>query len=111
MRKMQVWITADSWLEKRGYIGAGLMLPANQDEIQDAMQRAHVQGNETYCLEYVDGWPEFLTNILEIDTEHRLEEVNLLAYQLSRMNSEQMDTFEGAIALRAEEKSSEPFTL
>ena len=111
MRKMQVWITADSWLEKRGYIGAGLMLPANQDEIQDAMQRAHVQGNETYCLEYVDGWPELLTNILEIDTEHRLEEVNLLAYQLSRMNSEQMDTFEGAIALRAEEKSSEPFTL
>lgn len=111
MRKMQVWITADSWVEKRGYMGAGLMLPANQDEIQDAMQRAHVQENETYSLEYVDGWPGFLTDILEIDTEHRLEEVNLLADQLSRMSSEQMDTFEGAIALRAEEKSSEPFTL
>src|SRR5699024_9466381 len=57
--------------------------------------------------------PGFLTNILEMDigTEHRLEEVNLLAYQLSRMNSEQMDTFEGAIALRAEEKSSGPFTM
>ena len=111
MRNMQVWITADSWVEKRGYMGAGLMLPANQDELQDAMQRARVQGDGTYCLEYVDGWPGFLTGILELDTEHRLEEVNLLADRLSRMSSEQMDTFEGAIALRVEEKSSEPFTL
>lgn len=41
MRNMQVWITADSWVEKRGYMGAGLMLPANQDELQDAIANSH----------------------------------------------------------------------
>lgn len=113
MREMEVWITADSLKKKRGYAGARLTLPAGRETIRDAMQRAHVQENESYQVEYTSGWPGFLTNILEMDTgtEHGLEEINLLAYQLSRMNSEQMDTFEGAVALRAEEKGSGPFTL
>lgn len=113
MKEMEVWITADRLKKKRGYFGARLTLPAGQETIRDALQRAHVQENESYQVEYTSGWPGFLTNILEIDidTEHRLEEVNLLAYQLSRMNSEQMDTFEGTIALWTEEKGSGPFTM
>mgnify|MGYP005764496175 CR=1 FL=1 len=65
MREMEVWITADSLKKKRGYSGARLTLPAGRETIRDAMQRAHVQENESYQVEYTSGWPEFLVRILE----------------------------------------------
>lgn len=111
MREMEVWITADSLEKKRGYSGARLTLPAGQETIRDAMQRAHVQENESYQVEYTSGWPEFLVRILEGQTKCRLDEINLLAYQLSRMAQEQMDTMEGAIALRIEEDVGSPVTM
>ena len=111
MREMEVWITADSLEKKRGYFGARLTLPAGQETIRDAMQRAHVQENESYQVEYTSGWPEFLVRILEGQTKCRLDEINLLAYQLSRMAQEQMDTMEGAIALRIEEDVGSPVTM
>ncbi len=49
--------------------------------------------------------------ILEGQTKCRLDEINLLAYQLSRMAQEQMDTMEGAIALRIEEDVGSPVTM
>ena len=111
MREMEVWITADSLEKKRGYSGARLTLPAGREAIRDAMQRAHVQENESYQVEYTSGWPEFLVRILEGQTKCRLDEINLLAYQLSRMAQEQMDTMEGAIALRIEEDVGSPVTM
>lgn len=111
MREMEVWIIADSLKKKRGYSGACLILPAGQETIRDAMQRAHVQENESYQVEYASGWPGFLVRILEGQTGCRLDEINLLAYQLSRMDQEQMDTLEGAIALRIEEDVGRPVTM
>lgn len=111
MREMEVWIASDSLLKKRGYFSARLTLPAGPEAIRDAMQRAHVQENESYQVEYTIGWPGFMVNVLEGEMECRLDEINLLAYQLSRMNQEQLDTLEGAIALRLEEDAGSPVTM
>lgn len=111
MREMEVWITADRLKKKRGYSSARLTLPAGRETIRDAMQRAHVQEDESYQVEYAGGWPGFLVRILEKQTKCRLDEINLLAYQLSRMDQEQTDTLEGAITLRIEEDVGSPVTM
>ena len=101
MQEMRVLIFSNDYREKRGYQPVRLELPAGKERIADALQRAHVKGTG-YSLEYA-GWPYFLTEPLEALKDSRLEEANLLAYQIQGMDEEQLGTFEGAVALRMEE--------
>lgn len=83
-------IQADEHRGRLNYTGATLELPASDDFIKDALQRAHVKKGGGYQLN---------------------KEVNRLAYQISRMDEERLETFEGAIILRAEEDCDTPITL
>ena len=109
MQEMRVLIFSNDYREKRGYQPVRLELPAGKERIADALQRAHVKGTG-YSLEYA-GWPYFLTEPLEALKDSRLEEANLLAYQIQGMDEEQLGTFEGAVALRMEEDAENPVTM
>lgn len=109
MQEMRVFIFSNDYRGKRGYQPVRLELPAGKERIADALQRAHVKGTG-YSLEYA-GWPYFLTEPLEALKDSRLEEANLLAYQIRGMDEEQLGTFEGAVALRMEEDAENPVTM
>ena len=109
MQEMRVFIFSNDYRGKRGYQPVRLELPAGKERIADALQRAYVKGTG-YSLEYA-GWPYFLTEPLEALKDSRLEEANLLAYQIRGMDEEQLGTFEGAVALRMEEDAENPVTM
>lgn len=93
---MRVVVYADDLIKKQGYWGVELSLPVGKEEIEDALQRARVPGHGSYHLEYLD-WPEFLAKRL---SEYcTLEEVNVLAYCIRQMNSQQLECYEGAVEL------------
>lgn len=56
------------------------------------------------------GWPEFLEQIINDTDDLSLEEVNLLAYQISQMDQFRIETFAGAVQLRQEEDIDTPVT-
>ncbi|MCM1218739.1 MAG: DUF2199 domain-containing protein [Lachnospiraceae bacterium] len=114
MMRMQANIYADCHENDRGYQGAALELPATPYEIRDALQRARVPEGGGYTLEGSGDWPDFLWSALFDDTisgENALEELNLLAHAVSRMDEMQAGIFEGAAALRMEETGKETVTL
>lgn len=87
---------ADDFCETRGYWGAEVSLPVRKEEIEDVLQRAGVPEHGSYHLEYLD-WPEFLGRRL---SEYcTLEEINVLAYRISQMDSQQLEIYEGAVEL------------
>lgn len=103
MMRMRVNIYADCHEELRGYQGAVLELPASPYEIRDALQRARVPEGGRYRLECTGDWPDFFWPIF-FNNSHRLgenalEELNLLADAVSRMDEIQIGTLEGAIPL------------
>jgi len=99
---MLVKITADQYGGQRGYEGAKLRLPANGFEIADALQRARVSEGGGYSLHRFDDCPDFLRNALIVSGEKTLEEVNLLAGQISQMDERQLDIYEGILELHRE---------
>ncbi len=114
MMRMQANIYADCHENDRGYQGAALELPATPYEARDALQRARVQEGGGYTLEGAGGWPDFLWNALfgsTVSGENALEELNLLAHAVSRMDEMQAGIFEGAVKLRMEETGKETVTL
>ncbi len=114
MMRMQANIYADCHENDRGYQGAALELPATPYEVRDALQRARVPEGGGYTLEGAGGWPDFLWSALFGDTisgENALEELNLLADAVSRMDEMQAGIFEGAAALHMEETGKETVTL
>lgn len=114
MMRMQANIYADCHENDRGYQGAALELPATPYEVRDALQRARVQEGGGYTLEGAGGWPDFLWNALfgsTVSGENALEELNLLAHAVSRMDEMQAGIFEGAVKLRMEETGKETVTL
>lgn len=114
MMRMQANIYADCHENDRGYQGAALELPATPYEIRDALQRARVPEGGGYTLEGSGDWPDFLWSTLFDDTisgENALEELNLLAHAVSRMDEMQAGIFEGAVKLHMEETGKETVTL
>ncbi|HJB14941.1 MAG TPA: antirestriction protein ArdA [Candidatus Blautia excrementipullorum] len=105
---MRVVVYADDLIKKQGYWGVELSLPVGKEEIEDALQRARVPEYGSYHLEYLD-WPEFLAKRL---SEYcTLEEINVLAYCISQMNSQQLEIYEGAVELLWEEMWEECWPL
>lgn len=114
MMRMQANIYADCYENDWGYQGAVLELPATPYEIRDALQRAHVPEGGGYKLEGTGDWPDFLWDVLfggTISGENALEELNLLAYAVSRMDEMHAGIFEGAVKLHTEETGKETVTL
>lgn len=110
MTHMEVNVTADSHRGSHGYEGAVLTLPASAHEIQDALQRAHVAQGGGYELHCFNGWPQFMTSHLILSGKKSLEELSLLADQVSRMDEFQLGTYEGALHLCREAKGDTPIT-
>ena len=112
MTRIQANIYADCHEKLRGYQGAMLELPATPYEIRDALQRARVQEGGGYTLESTGDWPDFLWTALfhasPLSGENVLEELNLLADAVSRMDEIQIGTFEGAVQLHLEETGKPP---
>lgn len=112
MMPMQVKINADFYNNLWGYQGAMLELPATPYEIRDALQRAHVPEGGGYTLEGTGDWPDFLRAALSdaapLSGKNALEEMNLLADAVSRMDEIQTGTFEGAVQLHLDEAGKPP---
>ena len=64
-------------------IGIALSLPAHQEAVKDAFQRARLKEGEPYLLDRGGYWPGFIESVLE-RYNHTLEELNLLAYKPSK---------------------------
>ena len=115
MKEMQIVIYADCHENRRGYEGATLELPAAPYEIEDALQRAHVPEDSECRVRIGHEWPRFLWIELvksqQFSGKKALEELNLLADAVSRMDEIQMGAFEGAIQLHLEETGQEKITL
>lgn len=99
---MKVNITADQHRGQRGYTGAVLELPASRYAIEDALQRAHVPEGGGYELHRFSNCPDYLADALIFSGDKTLEEINLLAGQISRMNETQLGAYEGIVKLRQE---------
>ena len=114
MMRMQANIYADCHENDRGYQGAALELPATPYEVRDALQRARVPEGGGYTLEGAGDWPDFLWSALfggTVSGENALEELNLLAHAVSRMDEMQAGLFEGAAVLHMEETGKGTVTL
>lgn len=88
-QSMQVWIYACQFTDDPAYQGSALSLPAQQEAVRDAFQRARLKEGEPYLLERGRGWPGFIESVLE-RYNHTLEELNLLAYKLAQMTERQI---------------------
>lgn len=105
---MKVTITADQHRGQRGYTGAVLELPASNYAIEDALQRAHVPEGGGYELHQFNDCPAYLADALIFSGDKTLEEMNLLAAQISRMNETQLGAYEGIVKLGQESDIDHP---
>lgn len=98
---MEVCIYAEKYKNDIWYMGCTLQLPARQNELEDAMQRARVTDGQGYSLEIIGDWPDFLYEPLE-QCSAALKEMNFLALKLSQMNLEEQSIYEGAVQFMQE---------
>ena len=75
-------------------IGITLSLPAHQEAVKDAFPRARLKDGEPYLLDRGGYWPGVIEPVLE-RYNHTLEELNLLAYKLSKMTEWQIRVYGG----------------
>lgn len=108
---MEVMITADKYRGRRGYHGAELELPADRYAMEDALQRARVSENGGYTAVPREGWSRFLNRALFDSGEKTLEELNLLAGLVSRMDEVSLGAYEGMVKLRQEEDITHPVSI
>lgn len=102
---MEVRIYVNEYLEKPGYRGAIIELPATKAAITDAMDMARVQENKKYSLDNFEGWPECV-EFEDIRHDISIEEVNFLAKRIQKMSGFDYRDYEGAVAvLKQKEKS------
>lgn len=94
---MYVTIAATKYGNCPEYQGAELKVPATREAIQDAMDRARVQGDEEYRMITFRDWPSFLQERLaRVETD--IEEVNFLASRVDKMNQEGLQQYEGVLS-------------
>lgn len=108
---MQVTISANLYREQRGYEGADLSLPASRFAIADALQRAQILEEDRYGLCRFEGWPAFLYPLLRLSGEKTLEELNLLAYKVGRLDETQLGIYEGILKLRQDGDIDTPVSM
>lgn len=108
---MIVKISADQRRGERGYEGAEVRLPANRFALADALQRAQVPEGGGYLLHKFGDCPDFLKMALILCRNQTLEEVNLLALKVSRMDRNQLDTYEGIVLMRKGDDIDHPMTM
>ena len=101
-KPMKVWIYAFQFEEDPAYQGSVLSLPAHQEAVKDAFQRARLKEGEPYLLDRGGYWPGFIESVLE-RYNHTLEELNLLAYKLSQMTERQIEVYEGVLKVLPEQ--------
>ena len=95
-QSMQVWIYAGQFEDDPAYRGSVLSLPAHQEAVRDAFQRARLKEGEPYLLERGGDWSGFIGSALD-RYHHTLEELNLLAYKLAHMTERQSEVYEGVL--------------
>ena len=95
-QSMQVWIYACQFIDDPAYQGSALSLPAQQEAVRDAFQRARLKEGEPYHLERGRGWPGFIESVVD-RYNHTLEELNLLVYKLVQMTERQIEVYEGVL--------------
>ena len=100
-KPMKVWIYACQFEEEPAYQGSALSLPAHQEAVKDAFQRARLKDGEPYLLDRGGYWPGFIESVLE-RYNHTLEELNLLAYKLAQMTERQIEVYEGVLKVLPE---------
>ena len=97
MEEMTVTIIRNDLYDNPSYKGAYLRLPANQFEIQDAMERARVKDGQQYkIVEYCNNSGEYLEFIPE---NVKLDELNYLAFRLSSMDEFEKLAFGGCVKM------------
>lgn len=99
-KSLPVQVIAEAYMGRKGYRGAEVRLPATRYEMEDALHHAHVREDGGYELRLSGGWPEFLRSAVADMEAPGLEELNLLAYKISRMDEVQLGTYEGIVKLR-----------
>lgn len=82
------------------YTGAYLRLPANQNEIQDAMERARITGGQP--LKIVECYNNQVECIKFIPENLSLDELNFLASRLAEMEDWQRTAFKGLVQMEKE---------
>lgn len=95
-KPMKVWIYACQFAKDPAYRGSVLSLPAHQEAVRDAFQRARLKEGEPYLLDRGGCWPGFIESVLDC-YNHTLEELNLLAYKLTQMTEKQIEVYEGVL--------------
>ena len=95
-KPMKVWIYAFQFEEDPAYQGSVLSLPAHQEAVKDAFQRARLKEGEPYFLDRGGYWPGFIESVLD-RYNHTLEELNLLVYKLVQMTEKQIEVYEGIL--------------
>lgn len=111
--KMRATIRSKELQGERWYKGAEIALPADQNTIEDAMQRAQVSelDEAAYDISMFKGWPDFLKECLLSCGQKTIQEVNVLAWKASQMDETQLETLEGAVKLRMEEDCENPISM
>lgn len=93
---MQIHLTAGDYKGRDGYSGAILNLPANQWEIEDARERAHIEKGKSYEIHRFKDLPGALTFHLILAEEISLEEINFLSSMILKMSEEEILIFDSA---------------
>lgn len=97
---MQIHLTAGDYKGRDGYSGAILNLPANQWEIEDARERAHIEKGKSYEIHRFKDWPGAVTFHLILAEEISLEEINFLSSMIPQMSEEEILIFDSALKIR-----------
>lgn len=97
MKVITATLYRDDLLFVPGYNGADFRLPANADEIQDAMERARINNGQTYHIgEIVDNSGD---EIDYIPDEPSLAELNFFAQRLSEMTDDDQLKFRACVKM------------
>lgn len=90
---MWVIICPDRYDNDATYNQIGLELPTYQEALDDALQKARVSSGTSYHLSYMESWPLFIYDCLQM-CDATLEQADLLAYKLSQMESAELEQYE-----------------
>ncbi|WP_283608508.1 antirestriction protein ArdA [Faecalispora anaeroviscerum] len=100
MKEMTVTLMRSDLYASPAYTGAYLRLPANQNGIQDAMERARITADQPYKI--VECYNNQGESIEYIPENPPLNELNFLAFRLSEMEDWQEIAFIGLVKMEKE---------
>ena len=100
---INIRIKANQYIDCAGYCGSQLSLPANKNDMLDALDKANVPyGSGEYTIAIDFCFQKYLADILANPScNPSLYEVNYLVEQLNRMDSHELCVYEGVVAQSA----------